>query len=138
MEAVRVRAADVPARYRNADPDIGLAVQMTDSPIDKIQTDPTPMPDLGVELKPKGSEPGKLSFGERVYALFIYWRWHLSAALLVFIGFGAEYIHANIGKFETKYGAWGASVLFGLTGLIRTYQLTQMLKSEDTRQVEIK
>lgn len=111
---------------------------MTDSPIDKIQTDPTPMPDLGVELKPKGSEPGKVSFGERAYAVFVYWRWHLSAAALVLIGFCAEYIHANIGKFETKYGAWGASVLFGLTGLIRTYQLTQMLKREDTRQVEIK
>jgi len=107
-------------------------------PLDKIQTDPRPMPEFDGEMILKGSPEGKISWGERVYALFIYWRWHVTAAVLVALGFAADYAHANIGWFETKYGGWFASVVFGVTGLIRSYQLTQLIKSEDTRQVEIK
>lgn len=91
-----------------------------------------------VRLVEKGSPEGKISWGEWFYALFVYWRWHVAAAVLVAIGFAADYAHANVGWFETKYGGWFASVVFGVTGLIRSYQLTQLIKREDTRQVEIK
>lgn len=138
MAAAFVCLNDGPTDNRIADCYLWMAVQMTENPLDKIQTDPRPMPDFGIRFIEKGSPEGQLSWGERFYALVKPWAWHFTAALMVFIGFGAEYLHANIGKVEGKYGAWIASVVFGLTGLIRTYQLTQMLKREDTRQVEIK
>lgn len=69
-----------------------------------------------------GSAPGKVSFGEWVYSLFRYWRWHLTAAALVIIGYAADYLHLNIVWIENRYGGWIASVVFGVTGLIRSYR----------------
>jgi len=84
----------------------------------------------------KGSPPGKLSWSEWFYALVKPWAWHVGAAFLLFLGFAADYAHANLGWFETKYGGWGASVIAGLTGLIRSYQIRKVLKAKDTQEEE--
>lgn len=111
---------------------------MTENQKNKYEIPPVKIPALEVEFISTGSPPGKITCGERFIAIVKPWAWHVTAAGLVFVGFAADYIHANIGKFEGKYGAWIASVVFGVTGLIRTYQLTQLIKQSDTRQVEIK
>jgi len=110
---------------------------MTD-PLDKLQTDPRPMPEFGGEIKPKGSPVGKCSLGEWAYAIFKPWGWHTLMIVLTFGGFALERIHANIGEFETKYGLWAGAAIAGLRGMSVTYQVTQLIKREDTRQVEIK
>jgi len=112
---------------------------MTENPLDKIQTDPRPMPDFNGEVIPKGSEPGKVSWGEWAYAMFRFWRWHVAAALMVIVGYAAEYLHLNIGWVEKNYGGWIASAVFGVTGLIRGYRWIETnVRPWDTRSVEIK
>lgn len=111
---------------------------MTDSPLDKIQTDPTPMPDLGVELKPKGSPPGEVTFWETVCSFARFWSWHLAAMTAMFVEIAAGYLNSNIGLVAAKYGFVIASVVFGITGVIKGYRDMLAKKAADTRQVEIK
>ena len=111
---------------------------MTENPLDKLQTDPRPMPDFGGELKPSGSPVGKISLRERLIAICEPKFWYGFSLLMVFVGGALDYMHANIGAFEVKYGAWAASGISGLRALSVAYQATQAVKRVDTRQVEIK
>lgn len=110
---------------------------MTD-PKNKYEIPPVKIPALEVEFIATGSPPGKITCGERLIALVKPWAWHVFAAVMVALGFAADYTNAHIGWVDGKYGGWVASAVFGVTGLIRSYQLTQLIKQSDTRQVEIK
>lgn len=117
---------------------IQAVVKSMSDPKNKYEIPPVKTPALEVEFIAKGSEPGRVCFYERVYAIARYWVWHVAAALAVILAYAADYTNAHIGWVDGKYGGWVASAVFGVTGLIRSYQLTQLIKQSDTRQVEIK
>lgn len=117
---------------------IQATVKMMINPKNRYEIPPVEIPGMEVKLIETGSPPGQITCGERFLAFVKPWAWHVTAAGLVFVGFAADYIHANIGKIDGKYGAWTAAAVFGATGLIRTYQFTQLTKQSDTRQTEVK
>lgn len=108
------------------------------NPKNRYEIPPVEIPRMEVKLIETGSPPGQITCGERLIAFVTPWVWHVSAAVMVALGFAADYTNAHIGWVDTKYGGWVASGVFGVTGLIRSYQLTQLIKQSDTRQTEVK
>jgi hypothetical protein len=115
---------------------IQAMVKAMADPKNKYEIPPVKIP--GCEVIATGSAPGCLSMFERVYSVAKHWAWHATAAGMIFVGFAADYIHAHIGWVDGKYGAWVASVVFGVVGVIRAFITMRALKAEDTRQMEVK
>lgn len=108
---------------------------MTD-PTNKYEIPPVKIPCL--EVFETGSPVGKITPYERWMAIVKHWAWHATAAALIFVGFSADYIHSHIGWVEGKYGAWVASAVFGVVGVIRAFITMRAIKAEDTREIEVK
>ena len=110
---------------------------MTD-PKNKYEIPPVKIPVMEVEFLSTGSPPGKITCGERFIAIVKPWAWHVFAAVMVALGFSADYTNAHIGWVDGKYGAWVASVVFGVVGVIRAFITMRAIKAEDTREIEVK
>lgn len=108
---------------------------MTD-PKNKYEIPPVKIPCL--EVFETGSPVGKITPYERWMAVVKHWAWHATAAVLIFVGFAADYIHSHIGWVDGKYGAWVASVVFGVVGVIRAFITMRAIRAEDTREIEVK
>lgn len=117
---------------------IQATVKTMINPKNRYEIPPVEIPGMEVKLIETGSPPGQITCGERFIAAMKPWVWHVSAAVMVALGFAADYTNSHIGWVDAKYGGWVASAVFGVTGLIRSYQLTQLIKQSDTRQTEVK
>lgn len=111
---------------------------MVKNPKNKYEIPPVKIPAFDVKLIETGSGPGKITLYERVRSFLMFWGWHLLAAASMAIELAASYLNSNIGLVEAKYGFVVASVVFGLTGLIKGYREMLRQKAMDTRGEEDK